>query len=89
MPQKSLFGDSEPLPDGAIILSNGMYALHGDNKDKGQRAFCGCIKSKDIGEYNTCVHGCEYCYANASKQAAAMNYKYHKENPWSETITGK
>ena len=89
MPQKSLFGDSESLPDSAIILPNGMYALHGDNKDKGQRAFCGCIKSKDIGEFNTCVHGCEYCYANASKQAAAMNYKYHKENPWSETITGK
>ena len=87
MPQKSLFGDSESLPDSAIILPNGMYALHGDNKDKGQRAFCGCIKSKDIGEYNTCVHGCEYCYANASKQAAVMNYKCHKENPWSETIT--
>ena len=81
MPQKSLFGDSESLPDSAIILPNGMYALHGDNKDKGQRAFCGCIKSKDIGEYNTCVHGCEYCYANASKQAAVMNYKCHKENP--------
>lgn len=46
-------------------------------------------KSKDIGEYNTCVHGCEYCYANASKQAAAMNYKSHKNNLWSETITGK
>ena len=89
MPQKSLFGDSDPLPDGAIILPNGMYALHGDNKDKGQRTFCGCIKSKDIGEYNTCVHGCEYCYANASKQAAAMNYKSHKNNLWSETITGK
>ncbi len=88
MPQPSLFGEIKALPDGAIILSNGMYALHGDNKDKGQRAFCGCIKSKDIGEYNTCVHGCEYCYANASKQAAAMNYKCHKENPWSETITG-
>ena len=89
MPQKNLFGDSESIPDSAIILPNGMYALHGDNKDKGQRAFCGCIKSKDIGEYNTCVHGCEYCYANASKQAAVMNYKCHKENPWSETITGK
>lgn len=89
MPQKSLFGDSDTLPDGAIILPNGMYALHGDNKDKGQRTFCGCIKSKDIGEYNTCVHGCEYCYANASKQAAAMNYKSHKNNLWSETITGK
>ena len=89
MPQASLFGETEPLPEGAIILPHGMYALHGDNKDKGQRAFCGCIKSKDIGEYNTCVHGCEYCYANASKQSAVMNYKCHKDNPWSETITGK
>ena len=42
-----------------------------------------------FGEYNNCVHGCEYCYANASKQAAAMNYKSHKNNLWSETITGK
>ena len=58
-------------------------------KDKNQRKECGCIESIDIGEYNTCVHGCEYCYANASKQAAVMNYKCHKENPWSETITGK
>ena len=89
MPQASLFGEIEPLPEGAIILPNGMYALHGDNKDKGQRAFCGCINSKDICEYNTCVHGCEYCYANASKQSAVMNYKCHKDNPWSETITGK
>lgn len=89
MPQVGLFGDAEPLPQDAIVLPNGMYATHGDNRDKGQREFCGCIKSKDIGEYNTCVHGCEYCYANASKQAAARNYKYHKENPWSETITGK
>lgn len=89
MPQASLFGETEPLPEGAIILPNGKYALHGDNKDKGQRAFCGCIKSKDIGEYNTCVHGCEYCYANASRQSAVMNYKCHKDNPWSETITGK
>lgn len=88
MPQKSLFGDPEPLPDGAIILSNGMYALHGDNKDKGQRTFCGCIKSKDIGEYNTCVHGCEYCYANASKEKAMANFLSHKENPFAETITG-
>lgn len=89
LPQNNLFGDVEPLPKGAIILPNGKYAVHGDNRDKGQRMFCGCIKSKDIGEYNTCVHGCEYCYANASKELAIKNLQTHKEHPFAETITGK
>lgn len=88
MPQPDLFGNTEQLPGDAILLPNNMYAIHGDNKDKGQRQFCGCIKSKDIGEYNTCIHGCEYCYANASKQVALKNYKTHKERLYGETITG-
>ena len=89
MPQNNLFGDIEPIPINAIILPNGKYAVHGDNRDKGQRMFCGCIKSKDIGEYNTCVHGCEYCYANASKELAMKNLQAHKKYPFAETITGK
>ena len=60
-----------------------------DNRDKGQRQFCGCIMSKDIGEYNTCPHLCEYCYANASKEKAQENYNKHEMNPLGETITGK
>ena len=59
------------------------------NRDKGQRQFCGCIVSKDIGEYNTCPHLCEYCYANASKEAAVRNWKQHENNKFGETINGK
>lgn len=89
MPQPDLFGTTEQLPNGAIELPNGAYALHGDNQDKGQRQYCGCIKSKDIGQYNTCIHGCEYCYATANRSLAMANYKSHQMNNHSETITGK
>ena len=60
-----------------------------NNKDKGQREFCGCIVSKDIGEYNTCPHLCEYCYANASKETAVRNCQQHNLTPTAETILGR
>lgn len=86
MPQPDLFGNTTPLPVDAILLPNGLYATRGDNRDKGQREFCGCMKSKDIGQYNTCIHQCLYCYANTSVESAMKNYKKHKENPLEETI---
>ena len=90
MPLSDLFGNTEPLPSDAIILPYNTYATHGDNRDKGQRQFCGCIISKDIGEYNTCPHLCEYCYANTSKEVARRNYEQAKLiGLTSETITGK
>jgi hypothetical protein len=47
-------------------------------KDRGQREWCGCIRSKDIGAYSTCPHLCLYCYANSNEGAVRRNYERHR-----------
>jgi hypothetical protein len=67
-----LFPDDKALMDflGIKIIPPDMFNPNGSiekkrkNKDYGQRQFCDCIVSKDIGEYNTCPYSCVYCYAN-------------------------
>lgn len=88
VPPPSLFGEPE-LPRDAILLPHNHYFISTHKKDSGQRPFCECMASKDIGEYNTCPHLCEYCYANTTKQLALQNWKRHQENKLSDTITGK
>lgn len=77
------------LPEDTIALPDGHFFISKHKKDQGQRHFCECMASKDIGEYNTCPHLCEYCYANTTKQLAIENWKRHQQNKFSDTITGK
>lgn len=46
-------------------------------KAKSQRPLCNCVESFDIGQYDTCIHGCRYCYANASMEKAQQGFAIH------------
>ncbi len=69
--------------DPAIL--NRAYGLDlKPERDRGQRKACGCARSVDIGAYNSCLHGCLYCYANTSHQAACRGNSRH--NPRGEEL---
>ncbi len=51
--------------------------IAGKAKQKGNRKECGCFASKDIGEYDTCPHGCVYCYAVQNRDLALRRFKEH------------
>jgi len=65
--------------DGVIIeqlfFPNGFSC-----RDKPTRKQCGCTESTDIGAYDTCPHGCVYCYANANKQKTFEAAVRHETN---------
>ncbi|GAC1565302.1 MAG: DUF1848 domain-containing protein [Ktedonobacteraceae bacterium] len=59
-------------------------SIVGKTRQKGNRKECGCFASKDIGEYDTCPHGCVYCYAVQNRELALQRSKAH--DPMSEFL---
>ncbi len=53
-------------------------------ESKGNRPDCACHLSRDIGAYDTCPHGCVYCYAVHDRALAQRRYKAH--DPQSEFL---
>lgn len=69
------------VPPGKCIDDSLLRSCFGlqlnSKKDPGQREQCSCIKSVDIGSYNTCPHGCIYCYATSNEEKAKFVFKSH------------
>jgi len=53
---------------------------------KGNRPECACHESRDIGAYDTCPHGCVYCYAVRTRALARRRYIEH--DPSAEFLCG-
>ncbi len=56
------------------------------SKARNQRKHCGCDHSQDLGQYDTCQHGCAYCYATQNLSAALRNRSRH--DPRSPCLIG-
>ena len=50
---------------------------------KGNRPGCRCARAWDVGAYDTCPHGCVYCYAVRRPELAKKRYRAHQpESPF-------
>ncbi len=79
------------LVDGAIdarcVDAQRLSSLGGPSiraRLKGNRKECGCFECRDIGDYDTCPHGCVYCYAVQNREIARARYQKH--DPRSELL---
>ncbi|MDH4162296.1 MAG: DUF1848 domain-containing protein [Nitrospirota bacterium] len=47
-----------------------LFSTSLETRAAASRKGCGCTRSVDIGAYDTCGHGCLYCYANRDQEKA-------------------
>jgi hypothetical protein len=67
-----LVGDG--VAKGSCIDGRRLSLLFGtalDTTSSATRKECACTRSIDIGAYDTCGHGCLYCYANTDQEKAS------------------
>ncbi len=78
------------IKPGACIDQNLIEKIIGYHikakNDTNQRAACRCIQSVDIGVYDTCSHGCTYCYATSSPSTVLRRMAAH--DPQAPMISG-
>ncbi|OGW26671.1 MAG: hypothetical protein A2X56_04300 [Nitrospirae bacterium GWC2_57_13] len=76
---------SDSVHKAACIDGRKLSLLFGtalDTRTAASRRECGCTKSIDIGAYDTCGHGCGYCYANTDQEKAMRaSAKQEMERP--------
>ncbi len=68
------------LPAARCIDTTRLSAVAGRPvvaRQKGNRPGCLCAESRDIGDYDTCPHGCVYCYAVRRRALARVRYRRH------------
>jgi hypothetical protein len=71
-----------PGVEDACCIDAGRLARIGgrpvEGKKPGHRGKeCGCHQSRDIGDYDTCAHGCVYCYAVRDPAIAKKRRRTH------------
>ncbi|MDQ7793310.1 MAG: DUF1848 domain-containing protein [bacterium] len=73
-------------PEGKCVDDGLVSELSGvavpARKDPGQRPACRCVASRDIGAYDTCLHGCLYCYATRGRAARRNLARHDPRAPW-------
>ncbi len=74
------------IDDAYIERVFGTEVTVSHKKDPNQRKACGCVISRDIGAYDTCLFECQYCYATTNFERARQRHDGH--DPLSPSLIG-